>query len=403
MKNQEKFIIAIAALVGLVVSAVLLRHHVDSSYSSLLIDTFCGSSQKSGCNLINRSSASVIIIPVSLWGIYFYMLSLGMLFLDKWIRSIDILKLVFLFSALAFIADLALLIYSVAAFGTVCTLCSITYLATFVMVIFGYLALKKSDKGFFPEFTFLINGTVPAFVPVVLLTLFVFLSGGLLWSAFSKGAENSGGGYERHLQIAINKFIQDYKRTQPISFRIQSQARKGPERAILNIVKFADFMCPACRAANAELEELTKKYPDLVSLTYRHYPLEPVCNSSVQMEHKGSCMLSYASYCAMQQGRFWDMHHAIFDNQQTLAGDGSVTEDEMLVMARKVGLNTGELTRCMSTPAAKENIAADIAEGNEIGITGTPAIFINGRPVREFRTFLLENLLIELYRESQRR
>ncbi|MEO5367166.1 MAG: thioredoxin domain-containing protein [Magnetococcus sp. WYHC-3] len=151
---------------------------------------------------------------------------------------------------------------------------------------------------------------------------------------------------------------------------------RGPADAPVTIVEFSDFECPYCRNAQATLRDLEKAYPGKLRMVFRHFPLE---------FHKQAPKASEASLCAGVQGKFWEFHDALFADADWLA------PAKLPELAAKLGLDGGQFKNCLDGGKFSQRVTEDQAEGESLGITGTPTFFINGvklvgnLPAAEFR------------------
>jgi protein-disulfide isomerase len=138
----------------------------------------------------------------------------------------------------------------------------------------------------------------------------------------------------------------------------------GAASAPVTIVEFADFQCPFCRAAESSLKEVHQKYGDQVKLVYMDFPLS---------FHSHAMDAARAARCAADQDKFWQFHDALFLDQKKLA------PDNLKQTAAKIGLDSNKFNSCIASDKHDAAIRRDIAEGNSLGVTGTPTFFINGR------------------------
>lgn len=138
---------------------------------------------------------------------------------------------------------------------------------------------------------------------------------------------------------------------------------RGLAKAPVTIVEFSDFECPYCRKAQAVLGQLKTAYGDKLRFVFRHYPLP---------FHKLAPKASEAAMCAHEQNKFWEYHDALFADSQSLA------EEALKELAKKVGLDAAKFDECLKSNRHAARIAADSAEGKQLGITGTPTFFVNG-------------------------
>src|SRR3989449_9534148 len=159
---------------------------------------------------------------------------------------------------------------------------------------------------------------------------------------------------------------------------------RGPASAPVTIVEFADFECPFCGGLFPTLKLVEKNYADKVRFVYRHFPLTNI--------HPHAQKAAEAAVCANEQGHFWEFHDSMFGNQQQL------TVSDLKRRAEVMKLNTAAFNSCLDSGRAAEAVKKDAAEGSQAGVTGTPALFINGRqltgaqPYNEIRDIIEDEL-----------
>ncbi|MCA9513459.1 MAG: thioredoxin domain-containing protein, partial [Myxococcales bacterium] len=147
------------------------------------------------------------------------------------------------------------------------------------------------------------------------------------------------------------------------TFDTKGRPRLGKAGKV-EITVFSDFQCPFCSRAAAPLADLVKKYRGKVSVVYKHFPLS---------FHVRAMPAARYAVCAEAQGRFWELHDLMFDNQKAL-------EDEDLAgYARQARLDAKKLEACLAAPATDALIDADMAEARAAGVRGTPTFYLNGR------------------------
>ena len=150
---------------------------------------------------------------------------------------------------------------------------------------------------------------------------------------------------------------------------------KGPANAPLVLVVFSDFQCPFCKRVESTLAEIEKHYPGRVRLVWKNYPLPFHNNAEPAAE---------AAMAADAQGKFWPMHDRLFDNNTAL------DRESLENYAAAIGLDLPRFRADLDAGRYKARIEADKQEGSELGVVGTPAVFINGRKIAgayPFETF----------------
>jgi len=135
----------------------------------------------------------------------------------------------------------------------------------------------------------------------------------------------------------------------------------GPTAPIL-IVAFSDYECPFCKKGEEVIAEVMKTYGDKIRYVHRDYPLP---------FHKFARRAAEAARCAGDQGKFWEAHDVLFT---TTLSDESITTTVVAL-----GVDKTKLEACLTEGKYKSMIDEDMAAGSEVGVSGTPAFFINGR------------------------
>jgi protein-disulfide isomerase len=148
----------------------------------------------------------------------------------------------------------------------------------------------------------------------------------------------------------------------------------GPDDAKVQIVEFSDFQCPYCsRAANAA-KKVKEKYSDKVRFVFRHFPLS---------FHKQARLASQAAMAAGSQGKFWEYHDLIFANQRALS------REDLEKYAGQLNLNMNSFKKALDDKTYEKAVDADIKLGEEVFVSGTPTMFLNGKRVPNPTDFAL--------------
>lgn len=146
---------------------------------------------------------------------------------------------------------------------------------------------------------------------------------------------------------------------------------RGGQNAKVTIIEYSDFECPFCIKAQATTQKLREKYGDRVRWTFKNFPLEFHANAM------GAHLAANCIY-HLKPDSFWPFFDGVFSpgrDKKTLQAQ-SLKE-----RAVKLGVDAAKYDACVKDPAMKKEIEDDIAEGGKIGVTGTPAFFINGRMI----------------------
>jgi len=148
--------------------------------------------------------------------------------------------------------------------------------------------------------------------------------------------------------------------------RTQVEAKgpsRGPATAPITIVEFSDFECPYCSRAEETVSEVMRVYGDKIRLVFRDLPLPNHANAPKAAE---------AAHCAGEQGKYWEMHAKLFANQRAL------DIASLKGYAKDLKLDQAKFDKCLDSGATAPIVEASKKVGNEAGVNGTPAFFVNG-------------------------
>jgi protein-disulfide isomerase len=144
---------------------------------------------------------------------------------------------------------------------------------------------------------------------------------------------------------------------------------RGGEQAALTIEEFADYQCPACGGLDPKLRQIEKDYGDRVRVIFRNFPLK---------QHKYAFLAARAAEAAGQQGKFWEMHDAIYDNQDEWK-DAPEPRTLFESYATRLGLDVQRFRADMERQDIADRVVADYNRGLSLSVGGTPSIYLNGR------------------------
>jgi len=172
--------------------------------------------------------------------------------------------------------------------------------------------------------------------------------------------------YERFVSSLEAKYevsyaIEPYR----VALDLAGEPFKGPATAPVTIVEFSDFECPFCARLLPTLDRIAKSYDDKVRIVYKQFPLRRL--------HLNAQKAGEASLCAHDQGKFWPLHDAMFADQAALG------VEDLRAKAEAAGLDMDAFSECLDSGRYADAVEDDLRQGTIAGVSGTPALFVNGR------------------------
>ena len=147
---------------------------------------------------------------------------------------------------------------------------------------------------------------------------------------------------------------------------------KGAKDAKVTVIEFTDYQCPFCSRANQVLPQIEQAYGKDVRIAVRHLPLN---------FHKDAHLAAQAAFAAAEQGKFWEFHDKMFENQKALS------RADLETYASAVGLNLGKFKAALDSGKFKARVDEELQAASKVGARGTPAFFINGKLVSGAQPF----------------
>lgn len=147
---------------------------------------------------------------------------------------------------------------------------------------------------------------------------------------------------------------------------------RGNLSGSVTLVEFGDFQCPACAAYEPIVRQVASDNADSLKLVFKHFPLTQI--------HQNALLSARASEAAANQGKFWEMHDMLYDNQKEWGGALSA-RDLIFGYAQKLGLNMEQFETDIESEVILEKVTADYKEGVSLGVQGTPTFFVNGKKI----------------------
>jgi protein-disulfide isomerase len=153
---------------------------------------------------------------------------------------------------------------------------------------------------------------------------------------------------------------------------------RGNPNAKITLIEYADFQCPACAAMHSTIKQLEGDFKDNLRLIYRFFPLTNA--------HQNAMISAQAAYAASLQGKFWEMHDIICENQDGWS-DSTQPKTIFTDYAKKIGLNLNKFNSDIDSDSTKKFVTDEQNKGLDLGINGTPTLFLNGKEIQNPATY----------------
>lgn len=148
----------------------------------------------------------------------------------------------------------------------------------------------------------------------------------------------------------------------------------GNPNAKVKIIEFGDLRCPFCDQFFKNTE------PQIIS-DYVKTGKAVFYFRQFAFLGPASTVAANAAECANDQGKFWDMHNYLYQNQPDESDTSLYTTDKLTQIAGTLGMDTNQFSSCLSSTKDSQKVSDDLAAGQKAGVSGTPTIFINGFPI----------------------
>ena len=253
------------------------------------------------------------------------------------------------------------------------------------------------------------SGGLPSFVGTALAAAVLLIAGGGVFAGgyFTNAAvDDDGGGGPAATAAAPSgnpTAVAQATPTPPVvvsNVSVDDDPTWGPTDAKVTVVEFSDFQCPYCsRFVTQTYAQLKQQYEGKIRFVFRDFPLSTI--------HPWAEKGAEAAGCANEQGKFWEYHDAIFQNQTAItqtyttaaaaqpadanAGLAAVV-DTLKSTATDLGLDAAAFNQCLDSGTRAQEIQKDYQDGVSYGVQGTPAFYVNGllisgaQPFANFQT-----------------
>ena len=166
---------------------------------------------------------------------------------------------------------------------------------------------------------------------------------------------------------------------------------KGNPDASVTLVEYSDFQCPACGQFYPYVKEVVEEHGDKLRFEYKHFPLITI--------HKNAVPAARAAEAASQQGKFFEMHDKLFENQ-TEWSISTNAQVYFIQYAEEIGLDVGLFKKHLGSSIISDAVDQGFNEARELGLSGTPTLFLNGEKMEissfdEFRSQIADAVKTE--------
>lgn len=153
-------------------------------------------------------------------------------------------------------------------------------------------------------------------------------------------------------------------------------------KGVVTLEEFGDYQCPPCGIIHPDIKKLKSEFGERLRVIFYQFPLTQI--------HKNAMDASHAAMAARLQGKFWEMHNLLYENQK-LWEELPDLHPMAAGFAQQLGLDVDRFKRDMDSPQVNAAVAADMQRGQTMGVTGTPTLFIDGQQIENEKT-TLDNL-----------
>lgn len=199
---------------------------------------------------------------------------------------------------------------------------------------------------------------------IIFIVLCVAIVGGLVWMGQQSQTDVS--------TVDVTKLQQPSEDNGNIGDRVY-----GTNDAKVTLIEYGDYQCPGCASASPALLEVAEKYKDEVTFVFRNFPLPSI--------HPNARAAAAAAEAAGQQDKFWEMHELLYQNQDAWASLGGTERATMFQSyAESLDIDIEQWNADVESSAIADKINYDSAIGRKAGVSGTPAIYLNGEKVDQY-------------------
>lgn len=372
-----------SALFGLAVSLLLVSEFFGLSTGAVRAICTHAKSGINSCRTVAESPYAIIGIfpvlgqlPTAAIGVMFYSFAALIGTFNFYKKENVQLRLLIglLLSIAGILADAALYFISIFKIKAVCTLCSISYCATLGMFISSAVALNGFNIKSIIEKTkkYILVPLGSEIIAIACIAILSFTAG-ISSTAITRNQFET----YAHTLESQGKILTAYRSAKLYSIDITGAPFSGNAIAPIQMVLFVDFTCDHCMQAGKTISALLTEFPDKIKVFYKLYPLCGECPPRQGTAIEPCCIAALAASCAHREGKFFAAYDALYANLEAGIEHSS---ESMQSIQNKIGLRDS-FSSCISSFNTAAEINRDTEEGVRLHLTGTPALFVNGRRI----------------------
>ncbi|MFO7903182.1 MAG: DsbA family protein [Pirellulaceae bacterium] len=395
-KLVTKSVSILLLTLGLAVSGYLLyRHFLLIGETTSSVD-FCSAYLGHGCDETLQSDWAVLLgLPLAGWGLVYYGTLLALLLLGWSVGAafeFEATVAAWVVSLVGAAGSIFLLLVMLDGHAPMCPLCMVVHAINIVLVFPLKQLTGQKMKELFHTISaglWYVFGAKAVDPQQARWRMVGFLSVGLVAVVLYQWV------YVEHaLQTSVtqgdfdaNETLELYETLEPQNVTYDDEdAQWGDPLAPLHLVIYSDFQCPGCTRFARTLNALRNRFGEHLHVVFKHFPLDGTCNRLIQTAvHPRACEAAAAAESARRQDRFWEFHDAVFAADLSRNTQASLDD-----VAQEIGLDPRQFEADRGSESVKQAILADIETGIELGLDGTPAVFLNGRRMYDLRLQAVE-------------
>lgn len=366
MKSMKNILIFILSILGLAVSIKLSQIYFDANFLGGSTGHFCSINTVVDCNGVAQSKYSSFLgIPLAVYGVMFYLMIIGLLFIDKLITKFNFFKhfedfthplqYIHLMAIFSLFTAVTLGYISTFVIHKICILCYITYgINAIIFMLLARMSVRESVKATVHDVKAFAKNSKNKF-------LFPFLSLALVMMVLTAN--------QTQLMVPSPQEIIDRGNV------------LGDKSSYLKVTMYTDYNCPYCARMNTEAHKLVENI-DGVRIERIEYPIERACNPHVKGRgFKHSCQAAKYALAAKEQGKYVMMSSLLFEHNDNLS------EKNILRIANKHGIDTKKLYADAHSQKIQEELSDDIKKSTDTGINSTPSTKIGVKIYNYFLSY----------------